>query len=419
MNTPSLRFKEFSDEWEEKKLGEIGDLKTSSVDKLIRENENIVNLVNYMDVYKHKSINSSNVNKLMRVSAKENQILGNSLKRGDILFTPSSETPDDIGHSIVIFEDLPNTLYSYHLIRFRPVEKMDIGYEHYFCNHLKVLKQLSKFATGATRYTISIKDFEKVKINIPSIQEQNKIAAFLSLVDKRIELQEEKINKLELYKKGLMQKIFNQEIRFKDDSENNYPEWEEKELGEIGFFKTSSVDKLIRGNENIVNLVNYMDVYKHKSINSSNVDNLMRVSAKENQILGNSLKRGDILFTPSSETPDDIGHSIVIFEDLPNTLYSYHLIRFRPVEKMDIGYEHYFCNHLKVLKQLSKFATGATRYTISIKDFEKVKINIPVIQEQRKISSLLSLLDLKTQKEQLKHQQLNNLKKGLLQQIFV
>ena len=69
---------------------------------------------------------------------------------------------------------------------------------------------------------------KKLKLSVPSIEEQEKIASFFSLIDKKIELQTEKVEELKNYKKGIMQKIFSQELRFKDENGNDYPEWEKR-----------------------------------------------------------------------------------------------------------------------------------------------------------------------------------------------
>jgi type I restriction enzyme S subunit len=161
-----------------------------------------------MNVYRHENINNANRDKLQVVTAKENQIKSSGLKKGDILFTPSSETPDDIGHSVVIFEDLVNTLFSYHLMRFRPKISLDLLYSHYFCNIPSVLKQLSNFATGSTRFTISVGNFSKVIVNLPSFEEQQKIANFLNAIDKSIEKLITQIDETIKFKQGLLQKMF-------------------------------------------------------------------------------------------------------------------------------------------------------------------------------------------------------------------
>lgn len=216
-----------------------------------------------------------------------------------------------------------------------------------------------------------------------------------------------------------MQKIFSQEIRFKADDGSEFEDWKEKKLRDIGEFKTSSVDKKTIQDEELVYLVNYMNVYNHENINNQTVKNYMRVSAKENQILTSDLKKGDILFTPSSETPDDIGHSVVIFEDLENTVYSYHLMRFRPKVKLDILYSHYFCNIPEVLKQITKVSTGSTRFTISVGGFSKIVINLPCLEEQTKIANFLSSIDSKIEQVQKQLNSTKEFKKALLQQMFV
>ena len=85
---------------------------------------------------------TQDLSKLSKTSAKDNQIITNNLKRGDILFTPSCETPDDIGHSICIQENLPNTVYSYHLLRYRPNIIIDPLFSNYYFNNSKIRKQI-------------------------------------------------------------------------------------------------------------------------------------------------------------------------------------------------------------------------------------------------------------------------------------
>lgn len=108
--------------------------------------------------------------------------------------------------------------------------------------------------------------------------------------------------------------------------------WEQCKLGDLGTFKSNGVDKLSRPNEIPVNLLNYMDVYNRREITNKNASELMQVTAKISQLVDNNVLKNDIFFTPTSETPEDIGRVYVIEETLHNTVYSYHLMRYRPKE---------------------------------------------------------------------------------------
>ena len=282
-----------------------------------------------------------------------------------------------------------------------------------------IQKQILRYAGTSTIPDLNHKDFYRLPLLHPSIEEQTKIANLQSILNSKINLLTKKKEALETYKKGLMQKIFSQELRFKRKDGTDYPEWEYVQLGEIGAFSTSSVDKKTIPNEPIVHLINYVDVYHHRDINNNTVSKMMTVSAKPTQLRSSDLKKGDILFTPSSETPDDIGHSVVIEEDIINGVYSYHLMRFRPRIEIDIPYSHFFCNHENVLKQIIRFATGSTRFTVSVGNFEKVVVPLPSIQEQKRIAAILKSVEGLIEELEKQFNSTLLLKKGLLQQMFV
>lgn len=336
----------------------------------------------------------------------------------EILLPSAGEDPLDIGSASALTKKDVAIGRTINILRPKENNIYNQKYASYYINE-KLKKKISRLAKGVSISNVYNSDLKTLYINLPSLTEQNKIASFLTSVDKKINLLTKKKALLESYKKGIMQKIFSQEIRFKDEDGKDFPDWEEKKLGEIGKFKTSSVDKLIKEDEKIVSLVNYMNVYNHQNITNEITKDLMRVSANEKQLETSNLKRGDILFTPSSETPSDIGHSIVVFEDLNNTLYSYHLMRFRPIINLDILYSHYFCNIPSVLRQITRFATGSTRFTISVDSFSKIIIQLPSLEEQNKIAEFLSSIDKKIELVDFQLERNKEFKKGLLQQMFV
>lgn len=414
-NIPKLRFKEFCDDWEEIKFDQIFSFSTG---KNIKQGEASPKFetpcVRYGELYHMysevitKVLNKTNIDKSELLFSQGNEIL----------LPSAGEDPLDIGSASALM--IPNVAIGRTINILRPL-KDNIYYQKYvayYINH-RLRRKISTLAKGASISNVYNSDLKKLNINLPSLEEQEKIASFLSSVDTKIKQLIEKVELLEEYKKGIIEKIFSQKSRFKTNDGSNYPEWEEEKLGDIGEFKTSSVDKKVVKGEKIVNLVNYMNVYKHENITNETVKTFMKVSAKDIQIKTSNLKKGDILFTPSSETADDIGHSVVISKDLENTLYSYHVIRFRPKIQLYILYSHYFCNIPEVLNQIRRVATGTTRFTVSLAEFSKITINLPCVEEQIKIADFLSSIDEKIKFSSEILLETKKFKKALLQQMFI
>ena len=172
MKEPKIRFKGFEGEWEKVKLGDVGIFKSNGVDKTIHNNEKIVNLLNYLDVYNARLVTKNNCHQLMHVSASDRQIKECDIQMNDVFFTPSSETAEDIGHVLVIKETLPNTCYSYHLLRYRPNKGIFYGdFPNYGFATKFVRSQMRLLAKGVQRYVIGKSEFESVVVQIPSFAE--------------------------------------------------------------------------------------------------------------------------------------------------------------------------------------------------------------------------------------------------------
>ena len=194
--------------WNEFSLKDIGWFRGAGVNKLVNSDEQSVFLVNYMDVYKKWQLSFDMGYQV--VTAKKREIEEANLIEGDILFTPSSEKPIDIGHAGVVIEEMPNCLYSYHLIRYRLFEKnrFDLTFLSYLLNSDDVQRHFVSRASGSgIRYTLSLNDFRSVKIRIPDKPEQTAIANILYKVDKTIASVQNSIAAAERLKKGLMQNL--------------------------------------------------------------------------------------------------------------------------------------------------------------------------------------------------------------------
>lgn len=409
-NIPALRFPAFGDDWVEKKLSNIIHRVVKPVNVLHSQHYKQIGIRSHGKGIFHKEV-----------------VDGESLGSKRVFWVEEDSLIVNIvfawEQAVAVTTSLEKGMIASHRFpMYRPKKaEADVRYLLYFflTKKGKFLLELASPGGAGRNKTLGQKEFENLKLNVPKFAEQTKIASFLSAVDERIQQLQKKHALLEQYKKGCMQQLFSQKLRFKDENGNDYPDWEETSLGEIGTFQTSSIDKLSRENEDMVYLVNYMNVYRHEEITSATKKLLQQVTASKKQINSCNLLKGDILFTPSSETPSDIGHSVVIFEDLPECVYSYHLMRFRPFVLLDILYSHYFCNNDLVMNQLSILATGSTRFTIGLKSFSSVRIKLPCLEEQKKIASFLAAVDEQIMHIKTRSDNILQFKKGLLQQLFI
>ena len=211
--TGKRRLPGFSGEWEEKKLGMIGEITGAGIDKKIKEDEIPVRLVNYMDVAKSDFIFSNLLNHW--VTSPPAQLSRCAVKVGDIFFTPSSETREDIGLSAVAMEDIPDAGYSYHVVRLRTFEDWDLVFRTYIFKVKDFLDQTEKMCEGSgKRYVLTLKRFRDLNIKYPQdIKEQNAIAEILLDIDKEIEsLNQQKIKFIDI-KQGMMQQLLTGKIR--------------------------------------------------------------------------------------------------------------------------------------------------------------------------------------------------------------
>ena len=203
---------EIPEDWEVNRLQTIGVFSASGIDKKISPDEPLVSMVNYMDIYGNPSKEISRNRPLMQVSCATDKIISCNLKKGDLVFTPSSETKEDIGLSALINEDLENTVFSYHTLRLRFEKEIYHRYKKYLCNNHFVLNQFSRQSKGTTRQILVRDDFRNIRVITPTLPEQQAIADFL---DKKTELIdgliEKKKRQIELLKEQ-RQAVINQAV---------------------------------------------------------------------------------------------------------------------------------------------------------------------------------------------------------------
>lgn len=250
-------------------------------------------------------------------------------------------------------------------------------------------------------------------IPVPPMEEQRKIAEILGVWDEAIEKQNLLIEKLELRKRDLMQRLLTGKIRLHGFTEP----WQKVKLGEIGIISSAGVDKNIVEGEVSVRLLNFVDVFYRDFIYNHELNHW--VTAKPTKVEQCSVKKGDVFFTPSSETPTDIAFSAVAMEDMDNVVYSYHIVRLRPLIDMDLHYRAYAFKTAEFYKQAQRICDGSgQRYVISQNGFRGMSIKLPSLSEQKAIAEVLTTADDEIAIHRKTLDALRKQKRGLMQQLL-
>ena len=412
--TQSQTSQGFNAKWKTKRLEEIGEISGAGVDKKVIPNEVPVRLVNYLDVYNKTFLYSKDLTH--EVSARPDQVRRCVVEKGDVFFTPSSEVPDDIGRSAIAMEDISDGVYSYHVVRLRLKTNWDLHFRAYAFETKEFLDQASKQCEGSgTRYVISLPKFRAMVVRFPpTIKEQRAIAEVLSDVDGLLNALDALIAKKQAIKQATMQQLLTGKTRLPGFR----GVWGTKQLGEIGEISGAGVDKKINPNEVPVRLVNYLDVYNKSFLYSKDLTH--EVSARPDQVRHCAVEKGDVFFTPSSEVPDDIGCSAVAMEDIPDGVYSYHVVRLRLKTDWSLYFRAYIFDTNEFLNQASKQCEGSgTRYVISLPKFRAMTVRFPPdIEEQHAIASVLSDMDAEITALEQRRDKTIAIKQGMMQELL-
>ena len=256
------------------------------------------------------------------------------------------------------------------------------------------MNEVYRFNASGAQPNVLVGSLRNYKINLPSLTEQTKIASFLTAVDKKLTALKQKKTLIEQYKKGVMQQIFSQELRFKDDNGNDFPDWEEKKLGELGKFSAGGdLIKLdyekekngkyiypIYANGAGEGIYGYATTFQYQS-------NCVTVSGRGNLGFANARK----------ENFNAIVRLIVII----------------PKQEVNSKFLEEAINNVNFAIE----STGVPQLTVP--QISAYKIFIPSIKEQTKIANFLSAIDEKINHCQEQIEKAGMWKKGLLQQMFV
>ncbi|MBL4583621.1 MAG: restriction endonuclease subunit S [Pseudomonadales bacterium] len=285
--------------------------------------------------------------------------------------------------------------------------------EFYFNFLLSQYQNIRNFSNSAGQSNLSGTLVKSIKVPIPPLTEQKKIAKILSIWDRAIDLTEKLISNSQQQKKSLMQQLLTGKKRLTGFS----GEWGDHYLIDVANVIVSSVDKKTVESEIPVELCNYTDVYYN--IRITRALQFMKATAKQSEIDKYTLKMGDVIITKDSETPGDIAVPAIVSENLNGVVCGYHLAIVRPNQVLANGaYLNYLFSTPITRYYFFTLATGATRFGLSIGGIKKAHFNLPPIGEQEKIASVLFVADKEIETLQQKLKFLKQEKKALMQQLL-
>ncbi len=407
MNVPKLRFGEFDGIWLSDRVGNIFDIKAGGdIDK-----ENVSDVRNEKFPYP-----------VFANAEKKKGLYGYSdLYKVDPPCLTVAGRGVNIGIAHARFERFYPIV---RLLTLKPKKEQDVKFHEYVFNRLNIFVE----STGVPQLTGP--QISSYRVALPAHPEQQKIASFLSKVDEKIALLTEKKDKLTEYKKGVMQQLFNGKwekqggqltfipptLRFKADDGSEFPDWEERKLGELGQFKNG----LNKGKEDFgfgSPFVNLQDVFGKQVISSTS--NLGLVNASDKDIDLYQLLKGDVIFIRSSVKKSGVGETALVEKNLVKTVYSGFLIRFRSNTDLTDNYKKYCFWEKRFRNKLIAMSTTSANTNINQESLSQLTIPCPSQDEQTKIANFLSSIDQKIDLTNSELEKAKEWKKGLLQQMFV
>ena len=390
MNAPRLRFKEFSGEWEGKKLDNIADL-TSSKRVYLSDyvNEGI-------PFYRGKEISELKRNAkpkdILYITREAYEAFKSSFgvpQVNDILITAVGT----LGNVYRIKNDSEFYFKDGNLIWLKSVKISSPFLEILLETNQEAIQ---KSSIGSSQRALTIVELKKLKFNIPSLPEQTKIANFLTAIDEKISQLTQKYDLLKQYKKGVMQQIFSLKLRFEDEGGREFPEWEEREIGDV--FKVTRGDVLSMGLVSETQTdVNQYPVYSSQTKNSG-LSGYYNDYLYEDSITWTTdgANAGDVNYRNGKFYCTNVCGVLISNEGFANAFVA------AMINAVSKKYVSYVGN--------PKLMNGV---------MAKISIEFPCVKEQTKIANFLTAIDDKITHTQTQLDAVKLYKKGLLQQMFV
>ena len=391
-----MRFPEFSGEWEEHTLSEYLEFKNGLNPDAKRIGSGLP-FISVMDILSEGVINYDNIRGKVNATEKEIECFG--VKDGDLLFQRSSETLEDVGRANV-YMDNRTAIYGGFVIRGRKIGNYDPLFFKYLLATPLARKRTCRMGAGAQHFNIGQEGLSKISLYFPSIEEQRKIAEFLSLIDERIATQNKIIEKLQSLIKGLIDDIITLKCGQLVAFETLY-----SKAGEGGTPTTSNTE-----------------FYDNGSIPFIKIDDLSNkyLSANKDYITELGLKKSSAWLIPTHSIIYSNGATIgaISINKYP-VCTKQGILGIVPNTNIDVEFLYYFMQSSYFQKEVERVVTEGTMKTAYLKDINHIKCPIPDLDRQKEISHLLSVLSLKEDVERQLLQKYQIQKQYLLRKMFI
>ncbi|UXR82547.1 restriction endonuclease subunit S [Staphylococcus sp. IVB6214] len=397
-NVPELRFPEFKEEWSKLKLGELAEIVRGSSPRPISDPRwfDINSDIGWLRISDVTEQNGK-ITKLEQKISKDGQKKTRVLHSKHLLLSIAAT----VGKPVINY--VKTGVHDGFLIFLRPLFDIEFMYQWLDAYRPK----WKKYGQPGSQVNLNSELVKSQKIYMPHSVEQKKISDFFSKLDHQIELEEQKLKKLEEQKKGYMQKIFSQELRFKDDNGNSYPDWSIKKIEDIskvnkGFTPNTKNDEYWDElNENWLSIAGMTQKYLYKGnkgITEKGASKHVKVD-KDTLIMSFKLTLGKLAIVKEPIYTNEAICHFVWKESNVNTEYMY-----------------YYLNSINI----STFGAQAVKgVTLNNDSINSIIVKLPVIQEQNKIAYFFNELDKLIRKQYAKIELLKQRKNGLLQKMFV
>ena len=408
-NVPELRFPGFTDPWEQRRLGELCTFAKGRGYGKADICDSGIPLILYGRLYTQYQTRIEEVDTF--AAEKDGALLS---KGNEVIVPASGETAEDIAvassvrSSGIIFGGDLNVLI--------PEDALDPDYVALGITYGSAHTDLAKRAQGKSVVHVHNTDIAMTELAYPCIDEQKAISAFVLKLDSLIALHQRKLDHIKELKKGLLQKMFPKEganvpeLRFPGFTDP----WEQRRLGECGttYGGLSGKTKEDFGHGE-ARFVPYTNIFENPIADTGRLESI-EIDPKQNQV-----RFGDAFFTVSSETPEDVGMSSVWLSDQPNVYLNSFCFGYRQDGSFDSDYLAYMLRSQGVRYDIVLLAQGISRFNISKNKVMGLDVPFPEKGEQELIGTFFRKLDSLIALHQRELDHVKELKKGLLQQMFV